>query len=73
MKARFFDVLFITAVWFITLWIASQLVAVSVFQLIATSTTAILVFLGILLVFYFFFFFLFLKETLGDYLFAQDK
>jgi hypothetical protein len=73
MKARFFDVLFITAVWFIALWVASQMLAVSVFQLIATSTNSILLFLGILLAFYFFFFYFFLKETLGDYLFTQDK
>lgn len=73
MKARLFDVLFITAVWFITVWIASQVSAVSVFQLLANSTTSIMIFLVLLLVFYFFFFYYFLKETLGDLLFTQDK
>lgn len=72
-KARIFDVFFIAALWFITLWVASQVLEISVIELIATSSSLTLMFLGILLALYFFFFLFFLGETLGNYLFSQDE
>jgi hypothetical protein len=72
-KARIFDVFFIAALWFITLWVASQVLEISVIEVISTSFSLTLIFLGILLALYFFFFLFFLGETLGNYLFSQDE
>jgi len=73
LKARAFDVLFIAALWFITLWIASRLTEVSVFKLISGSLPASLALYVILLGLYLFFFFFFLGETLGNQLFSQEE
>ncbi len=72
LKSTAFDVVFIGTFWLIALWIASRVMDVSLFRLIAASTLSVLVFYGILLVSYLFLFRLFLGETLGDHLFFQD-
>jgi hypothetical protein len=71
-KSRAFDVLFIGVLWLLTLWIASRVMEVGLFRLIAASTSLVLGFYGILLVVYFFLFFVFLGETLGDHIFSQE-
>jgi hypothetical protein len=73
LKARAFDVLFVTAIWLISIWLASRSMMVNLFSLISASAVPVLVFYGILLVAYFFLFLFFLGETLGDRLFlAKD-
>ncbi len=72
-KARIFDVGFVTALWFVALWIASQVLGNSVFRLISGSAPVTLIFLAVLLFIYFFFFLFFLGETLGNYLFSSDE
>jgi hypothetical protein len=72
-KARIFDVTFVTALWFVALWIASQVLGNSVFRLISGSAPVTLIFLAVLLFIYFFFFLFFLGETLGNYLFSSDE
>ncbi len=72
-KARIFDVVFVTALWFVALWIASQVLGNSVFRLISGSAPVTLIFLAVLLFIYFFFFLFFLGETLGNYLFSSDE
>jgi len=72
-KSKVFDVLFIGALWLITLWITSRVMEVGLFRLIAASAPLLLGFYGILLVVYFFLFSLFLGETLGDHLFSQER
>ncbi len=72
LKSKAFDVVFIGTFWLIGVWIASRVMDVSLFRLIAASTLSVLVFYGILLVSYLFLFHLFLGETLGDHLFFQD-
>jgi len=71
-KSRMFDVLFIAGLWFVTLWIASYLTSVTVFQLISNSTLAVIVFFIILLSVYLFCFLFFLGETIGDYVFPKN-
>jgi len=71
-KSKAFDVFFIGTFWLIALWIASRVMDVSLFRLIAVSTLSVLIFYGILLVCYLFLFHLFLGETLGDHLFFQE-
>lgn len=70
--SRAFDLLTTGACWFITLWIASRLVGVSLFQLISVSTLPAIGFYLIILFIYCFFFLLFLGETLGHYIFSQE-
>ena len=72
-KARIFDVVFVTALWFVALWIASQVLGNSVFLLISGSALVTLIFLAVLLFIYFFFFLFFLGETLGNYLFSSEE
>ncbi len=71
-KSKTFDVFFIGAFWLIALWVASRVMEVSLFRLIAVSTLSVLIFYGILLICYLFLFHLFLGETLGDHLFFQE-
>lgn len=71
-KARIFDVVFVSALWFVALWISSQVLGISVFRIISDSTAVALAFLAVLLLIYFFFFLYFLGETLGNYLFYSD-
>jgi hypothetical protein len=72
-KSRVFDVLLIAGLWFVSLWIASYLTSVTVFQLISNSTLAVIVFFVILLSVYLFFFLFFLGETIGDYVFPKNE
>lgn len=72
-KARAFDVIFVAALWFVALWIASQVLSVSVFSIISGSAIVVILFLAILLAIYFFYFLYFLGETLGNYLFSSDE
>lgn len=71
LKARAFDVVFITSLWLITMWIASRIIKVSLGQLISTSLLPVMGFFVILLSVYFFLFLTFLGRTLGDHLFPQ--
>jgi hypothetical protein len=70
LKARLFDLLFVTAIWLISLWLAAQSMTVNLFKLISVTARPSLIFYGILLVAYFFLFLFFLGETLGDRLFS---
>jgi len=71
-KARIFDILFVTALWFVAMWIASQVLEASVFRIITGAVPLALSFLALLLLIYFFFFLFFLGETLGNYLFFTE-
>jgi hypothetical protein len=57
----------------VAMWIASQVIGISVFRVLSGSTPVALIFLGVLLFIYFFFFLYFLGETLGNYLFSSDE
>lgn len=70
-KAKLFDVLFMGVFWLVSLWLASQSMDVSLFQVLAVAGTSSFIFFGVLLVSYFFLFYFFLKETLGDRLFRE--
>ncbi|MCJ7579763.1 MAG: hypothetical protein MUP98_04415 [Candidatus Aminicenantes bacterium] len=72
-KSRVFDVLFIGAVWFITIWIASSVMDVKLFKLISAAALLLMVFYVVLLSAYLFLFFFFLGETLGDYLLSPNR
>ncbi len=72
LKARAFDFVFIAAFSLICLWLASRLMAISLYRLISTSGPPVVVFYFVLLLFYFGFFILFLGETPGDRLFRRD-
>jgi len=73
LKAITFDFFFVTALWFLTIWLASRLIDVSLFKLIPASTLAIIIFYLILMFSYFSLFIFFLGETLGDRLFHQES
>ena len=72
LKAKLVDVVFITALWLISLWFTSQVIGVSFFRLIAGSLGPVLAFYFILLLLYFFLFLYFLGETLGDHYFSDE-
>ena len=72
LKAKLIDLVFVTALWLISLWFASQVIGVSFFRLIARSLGPVLVFYFILLLLYFFLFLYFLGETLGDHYFSPE-
>jgi len=71
-KAKLVDLVFITALWLISLWFASQVIGVSFFRLISGSPGPVLAFYLILLLLYFFLFLYFLGETLGDHFFSEE-
>jgi len=73
LKSRIFDVFFVVLLWFVTLWIASHVIDVSIFQLISSSTWESLGFLAALLAVYFFLFLFFLGETIGSYFFSREE
>jgi len=73
LKSGLFDVFFVALLWFVTLWIASHVIGVSVFQLIFSSTWESIGFLAALLAVYFFLFLFFLGETIGSYLFSRGE
>ena len=72
-KSRAFDVLFIAALWIVTLHIASRMMSTNLFKLISVSALAVFAFYLSLLAVYLFLFFLFLGQTLGDHLFPYEE
>ncbi len=72
LKATVFDLLFVSVLWLVTLWVASRLLNGSLFRLIFVTIPASLIFYLILIISYFFLFLFFLGETLGDRLFRQE-
>ena len=71
LKAKAFDVLFLTAIWLVCLWLAADRLNGTIFELFNVASGALFAFGGILLVLYFFLFQFFLGETLGDRLFRE--
>jgi len=72
LKAKAFDILFIVAVWLVTLWLAARALERTIFELFASASTPLLLFGAALLVLYIFLFRFFLGETLGDRLFRDS-
>jgi hypothetical protein len=72
LKSKLVDLVFITALWLISLWFAAQVIGVSFFRLIVGSPVPVLAFYFILLLLYFFLFLYFLGETLGDHYFSEE-
>lgn len=64
--ALLFDFLFVGALWFVSLWLASLLMATDTLMLIEAAKIPSGLFLAVLLGGYFFLFLFFLGETLGD-------
>jgi hypothetical protein len=73
MKSRAFDVLFIGALWIVTIHIASRMLSTNLFKLISVSAFPVIAFYLVLLAVYLFLFFLFLGQTLGDHLFPYEE
>jgi hypothetical protein len=73
LKSRAFDVLFIAALWIVTLHIASRMLSTNLFRLISDSVLPVIAFYLALLAVYLFLFFLFLGQTLGDHLFPHEE
>lgn len=73
LKSRVFDLIFIGALWLVTLWLASRVMEVPLFKLISASVLSVVIFYLVLLIFYFFLFLYFLGETLGAHLFSQKE
>jgi hypothetical protein len=73
LKSRAFDVLFIAAIWIVTLHIASRMLSTNLFRLISVSALSVFGLYLVLLAVYLFLFFFFLGQTLGDHLFAQEE
>src|SRR4030042_4422779 len=72
LRSKLVDVVFITALWVISLWFTAQVIGVSFFRLIVGSPVPVLAFYFILLLLYFFLFLSFLGETLGDPYFPEE-
>jgi hypothetical protein len=72
-KSRAFDVLFIAAIWIVTVHIASRMMATNLFRLISVALLPVVAFYLVLLGVYLFLFFLFLGQTLGDHLFPHEE
>jgi len=72
LKSKLVDLVFITALWLITLWFTAQVIGVSFLRVIAGSPVPVLAFYFILLLLYFFLFLYFLGETLGDHYFSEE-
>jgi hypothetical protein len=70
--AKVFDLLCITALWLLSLSVASRLLAVSLFHLISVGALQIFIFYFILIATYFSLFLFFLGGTLGDWLFLKE-
>jgi hypothetical protein len=73
LKSRAFDVLFIAALWIVTLHIASRMLSTNLFKLISVSAFPVFAFYLALLAAYLFLFFVFLGQTLGDHLFPYEE
>jgi hypothetical protein len=72
LRSKLVDLVFITALWVISLWFTAQVIGVSFFRLIVGSPAPVLAFYFILLLLYFFLFLYFLGETLGDHFFTEE-
>jgi hypothetical protein len=72
LKSKLVDLVFITALWIITLWFTAQVIGVSFLRVIVGSPVPVLAFYFILLLLYFFLFLYFLGETLGDHYFSEE-
>jgi hypothetical protein len=72
LRAKIVDWVFVTALWLISLGFTAQVLGVSFFRLIFSSTVPVLAFYVILLVLYFFLFLYFLGETPGDHYFSEE-
>jgi hypothetical protein len=72
LRSKLVDLVFITALWIISLWFTAQVIGVSFFRLLVGSAVPLLAFYFILLLLYFFLFLYFLGETLGDHFFSEE-
>ncbi len=72
LKAKCVDLIFITALWLISLAFAAGVVGVSFFKIILVAPLPVLAFYLLLLLLYFFLFLYFLGETLGDHYFSAE-
>lgn len=72
LKAKFVDLIFITALWLISLWFTAGVIGVSFFKIVFGSPLPVFAFYLILLLLYFFLFLYFLGETLGDHYFSEE-
>jgi hypothetical protein len=73
LKAKLVDVVFITALWLISLWFTAWVIGASFFKIIFAAPLPVFVFYLILLGLYFFLFLYFLGETLGDHYFSGEE
>src|SRR4030043_248983 len=72
LRSKLVDVVFITALWALSLWLLAQVIGVPFFRIIVGSPVPVLAFYFILLLLYFFLFLYFLGETLGDHYFSGE-
>jgi hypothetical protein len=72
LKAKCVDLIFITALWLISLAFTAGVIGVSFFKIIFGSPLPVFAFYLILLLLYFFLFLYFLGETLGDHYFSEE-
>ncbi len=72
LKAKFFDILFVSVFWLVSLWLAARSMNVTIFQMFSVVPNGLFILLGALLALYFFPFYFFLGETLGDRLFRDE-
>jgi hypothetical protein len=72
LRSKLVDLVFITALWVISLWFTAKVIGVSFFRLVVGSPVPVLAFYFILLLLYFFLFLYFLGETLGDHFFSEE-
>jgi len=72
LKAKGVDLIFITALWLITLGFTAGVIGVSFFKIIFVAPLPVFAFYLILLLLYFFLFLYFLGETLGDHYFSEE-
>ncbi len=72
LKAKCVDLIFITALWLISLAFAAGVIGVSFFKIVSVAPLPILAFYLLLLLLYFFLFLYFLGETLGDHYFSAE-
>ena len=72
LKAKCVDLIFITALWLISLAFAAGVIGVSFFKIVLVAPLPVLAFYLLLLLLYFFLFLFFLGETLGDHYFSAD-
>jgi hypothetical protein len=72
LKAKCVDLVFITALWLISLAFTAGVIGASFFRIIFVAPLPVFAFYLILLLLYFFLFLYFLGETLGDHYFSEE-